>query len=477
MTIRETPGVTPAGVNLPGSDRYRVPPPESRWSIGCSAWLTMSHGHRHRPSDSASQPTAASSPGAGGIGKHALTSALAPVQMHAGLPRSTDQLSAGDVHAAAARGIASPATALPHADRIQASFGADHDVGQIQAHVGGDTAAAMGATAYASGHHAVFDRAPDLHTAAHEAAHVVQQARGVQLSDGVGQAGDSYERHADAVADRVVAGRSAADLFGPPAGGAVSHSAGAIQRSPEKPTKEQTKNFCSGGDWLHCGKGASTRPQLVVHVRPSDKNSAPRMPTAGLPDGKGNIWIETPTGATGSGPYVKFYLIHGDGTPIRGGGGLVYIYSKEKEQEVEIDRSAADQVGADTRAIIVEDSIDEYPNTKVPSSPVPVLQVVRRGKWVDLRVDLGTAEGVSGLYKAKVKFSGDGQTPDVEYDAYKITESGNSYADYEIDSADALNRIGNLQDAVRRHAAFATLRVGDDKDKDKDKDKGKGAQK
>jgi hypothetical protein len=104
----------------------------------------------------------------------------------------------GRVQEAAARGVASPTTALPHAERIQAAFGA-HDVSKIQAHVGGSTAAEMGANAYASGNHVVFDRAPDLHTAAHEAAHVVQQARGVNLYGGVGQAGDRHEQEADAV--------------------------------------------------------------------------------------------------------------------------------------------------------------------------------------------------------------------------------------------------------------------------------------
>lgn len=121
------------------------------------------------------------------------------------------------VHAAAARGTATSTAAMPHADTIQASFGAAHDVSGIQAHVGGDAAAAcrdMGASAFATGTHVAFAGQPDLHTAAHEAAHVVQQARGVQLYGGVGSANDSYEQHADAVADRVVAGQSAADLLG-----------------------------------------------------------------------------------------------------------------------------------------------------------------------------------------------------------------------------------------------------------------------
>lgn len=111
---------------------------------------------------------------------------------------------------------------MPHLDRIRAAFG-DHDVTGTKAHVGGPAAVAseqLGAEAYATGDSVAFARDPDLHLAAHEAAHVVQQRQGVSLSGGVGQAGDPYERHADAVADRVVAGRSAVDLLdASPSGG------------------------------------------------------------------------------------------------------------------------------------------------------------------------------------------------------------------------------------------------------------------
>lgn len=124
--------------------------------------------------------------------------------------------SAPAIHEAAERGMAAPATSLPHATAIQQSFGPAHDISHVQAHVGGaagDACRDMNATAYAAGAHIAFAGAPDLHTAAHEAAHVVQQAQGVNLYGGVGEAGDVYERHADAVADRVVAGESAADLL------------------------------------------------------------------------------------------------------------------------------------------------------------------------------------------------------------------------------------------------------------------------
>ncbi|WP_428265897.1 DUF4157 domain-containing protein [Haliangium sp.] len=137
------------------------------------------------------------------------------------------------VHHAAATGVGGSGGALPHLDRIQAAFGG-HDVSHVRAHVGGAAKSAgesIGAQAYAMGEHVAFNGQPDLHTAAHEAAHVIQQQRGVQLQGGVGQAGDAYERHADAVADRVVAGESADDLLaaGPGAGGGAGAS---VQRQP-----------------------------------------------------------------------------------------------------------------------------------------------------------------------------------------------------------------------------------------------------
>jgi len=120
-----------------------------------------------------------------------------------------------EVQAAADLGIDGAAGQLPHLETIQSSFGT-HDVSQVKAHT--DTAAArstsaMGAEAFATGDHVAFQGAPSLHTAAHEAAHVVQQRGGVQLMGGVGREGDAYEQHADAVADRVVQGRSAEDLL------------------------------------------------------------------------------------------------------------------------------------------------------------------------------------------------------------------------------------------------------------------------
>ncbi len=140
---------------------------------------------------------------------------------------------AESVHAAAAHGIASGGGAMPHGDKIQSAFGA-HDVSGIQAHTGSaakDASQAMGAEAYATGNHVVFGGAPDLHTAAHEAAHVVQQGAGVSLSDGVGKSGDSYEQHADAVADAVVSGKSAEPILNQMTGG--SAGGGVQQRATQ----------------------------------------------------------------------------------------------------------------------------------------------------------------------------------------------------------------------------------------------------
>lgn len=135
--------------------------------------------------------------------------ALRPVQAHGG------GAGAADIQSIAAAGVQGSGGSLPHLGTIQQSFG-PHKVDHIQAY-GGSAAAqacdAMGATAYATGAKVAHSGSLDLHTAAHEAAHVVQQKAGVQLAGGVGAVGDAYEQHADAVADRVVQGKSAVDLL------------------------------------------------------------------------------------------------------------------------------------------------------------------------------------------------------------------------------------------------------------------------
>jgi hypothetical protein len=122
----------------------------------------------------------------------------------------------------ASQGLANAHGALPHADRIQSSFGR-HDLSGVRTQTGGAAGQAsmrMGAHAYTLGSGIGFKQTPDLRLAAHEAAHVVQQRKGVHLKHGVGSAGDAYERQADAVAERVVNGESVEQLLDVNGGGA-----------------------------------------------------------------------------------------------------------------------------------------------------------------------------------------------------------------------------------------------------------------
>jgi hypothetical protein len=121
--------------------------------------------------------------------------------------KARDSSDAETIQAAAARGVETPPASLPHRDALEAGFG--QDLSAVTAHVGGDaaaTAGAMGAEAYATGDHVVLPESPSLHTTAHEVAHVLQQRDGVSLLGGLGTVGDPYEREADGLADRIVAG-------------------------------------------------------------------------------------------------------------------------------------------------------------------------------------------------------------------------------------------------------------------------------
>lgn len=159
---------------------------------------------------------------------------------------------------AAAQGIATPSRPLPHADLIQASFGAEHDVSSIKAHIDLLSTRTMQAEAYAAGNHVVFASEPCVALAAHEGAHVMQQAQGVNLKGGVGDAGDEYERRADAVADRVEAGQSATDLLGP--GTKVNPSTSpALQKKPRGGGDSGRDSAI--GDAAHATR--STNEQLV----------------------------------------------------------------------------------------------------------------------------------------------------------------------------------------------------------------------
>lgn len=121
-----------------------------------------------------------------------------------------------NVHKSAQRGLSGSARPLPYLETIQQSFGQHHALTGVKVFIGGPARNAnerMGSTAYATKGSIAFKQSPDLHTAAHEAAHIVQQRACVPLQDGVGKSADRYEQEADAVADSVVHGYSAEPLL------------------------------------------------------------------------------------------------------------------------------------------------------------------------------------------------------------------------------------------------------------------------
>ncbi|MCE3288238.1 MAG: hypothetical protein K0R83_250 [Caulobacter sp.] len=163
-------------------------------------------------------------------------------------------------------GVKHARSPLPYADRIGRAFGANHNISGVRAAIGGAAATAsarMGTTGgYATRERIAFARPPSLRVAAHEAAHVIQQRSGLGLAGGVGRAGDAHERHADAVADRVVRGQSASDL--------LARYAGPMPRSVEGPAAMpagpltglgapavQLWNAPSKAPWLATGKWKS----------------------------------------------------------------------------------------------------------------------------------------------------------------------------------------------------------------------------
>lgn len=158
-----------------------------------------------------------------------------------GSARLAGVLSPSRVRDTAAAGVRGEGQPLPHREDIQHAFGR-YDITHVRAHTdpaAAHAARAIGALAYTAGEDVAFDKPPGLFTAAHEAAHVVQQRAGVELGDGVGEAGDRYEQHADAVAARVIAGRPAEDLLSqvPAAGRGPAAPGAAVQREEVKKAK------------------------------------------------------------------------------------------------------------------------------------------------------------------------------------------------------------------------------------------------
>lgn len=248
------------------------------------------------------------------IGNRAVTQLLAQIQK---------QESAGNtasIHSVAAAGVEGGGGKLPHYEKIQASFG-QHDVSGVKAYTGAKAASAsqaIGAEAYATGNKVAFaNSSPDLFTAAHEAAHIVQQRSGVHLKGGVGEAGDKYERHADSVAAKVVKGESAEPLLTGTGniqamaniGSTVINQRLAVQRIASMDVSAKAKGTYWETDTTTTHKsdidGNATVPDKIIAVmkEPADGGE----PSVNPP---GWTWLKAKFGKL-KGEWVRFHLING----------------------------------------------------------------------------------------------------------------------------------------------------------------------
>ena len=168
-----------------------------------------------------------------------------------------------DAHTIAAGGTQGSGRPLTHLDTLQQAFG-HHDISGMREHTGPGTRAALdtlGAEGFSSTGRMALADSPDLYTQAHEAAHGVQQAalgNSKTLEGGVGAAGDRYERHADKVADAVVAGTDAQPILdrlapqptavaaGPVGASAPLQMAGRPPKQKEAPTEGTSKKKKTG---------------------------------------------------------------------------------------------------------------------------------------------------------------------------------------------------------------------------------------
>lgn len=253
----------------------------------------MSEQHKHeqqheqqheaaQPPERCAQPTALrrASPNA----RHTHRAARAYFASHA--PPNPVQLkgnsadNARAVHEAAQQGVSGAGGDLPFIDRIQKAFGR-HSLAGVKAHTGVDAceaSARIGARAYATGRDVAFGEQPNLHTAAHEAAHVVQQRSGkVSLPGGVSSPGDPHERHADAVADAVVQGKSAEGLLDAYTGDAPRSalqrvaSSSLVQREETPKADTATANSDDGdGAKAEADQGAEETAEVTWHVGYTD---------------------------------------------------------------------------------------------------------------------------------------------------------------------------------------------------------------
>ncbi len=175
------------------------------------------------------------------------------------------------LHLAAAHGVSGAAMALPYRAELERAMGVD--LGGVTAHVGGaaaDACEALDARAYATGDRIAFGSAPDLHTAAHEVAHVLQQRAGIELPGGIGAAGDAHERAADDIADAVVRGESVRGRL--PTGGARAPSGATVQRAGMGDVRR-----VEGGQQLEAEANTGPEAEFLRQLEPAHIKLGPAL--------------------------------------------------------------------------------------------------------------------------------------------------------------------------------------------------------
>ncbi len=306
----------------------------------------------------------------------------------------------------AARGVAGGGAPLPHLERIQASFG-HHDVSGVSSHQGmaaSEAAHALGAEAFAHGNSVAFGSPPDLHTAAHEAAHVVQQRGGVQLEDGVDRPDDSYERHADAVADAVISGRSAIPLLDQVAGPGAGEG-GAVQR----------KSRLDRLGWRNAVIDAESRLQDVIRAAQRDKKGRIQIDLLIDPDFVG-IDRHTATGTAPAGKDPDGLAVHkGAEEALR--GFVAEPPSSRRIMSVVLERTADGwqrnrfNLTGETR------SVDDSASVQVSAGQgelTNILQLARAARHGEVRMDVAfSPDGVRILSWRSSGASGEGNAKQV----------------------------------------------------------------
>jgi hypothetical protein len=147
-----------------------------------------------------------------------------------------------------------------------------HDFSQVRMHTdesAAKSAQSLNARAYTAGDNIVFGpglyqprSAPGQRLLAHELTHIVQQRAGVDLPAGMGQEGDRYERHADAVAQRVTSPGTAHELLASYPQTTRAASPGGMAASPVQRQSHESQGYGVKDDAGSTEK--ITRPEQVL---------------------------------------------------------------------------------------------------------------------------------------------------------------------------------------------------------------------